>query len=202
MRETEYDPGLPPPIAAPERTAPQRSRGVATRPARRRHGSHAPRRAGLRPRRRRGRAAVHAALTPAVPGTGRASGGCSAPGRAAARPARSPGSTSPRGSATTRPRWRPTGPGCAAELGVPVVFLAQVHGTRVATVDRRRRRRTRRTCPDTDAASPRCPGSGSRCWPRTACRCCWPTRWPASSARPTPAGSGPRPACCRPRWPR
>ncbi len=58
--------------------------------------------AGLRPRRRRGCAAVHAALIPSCP-VRPACGGCSAPGRAAARPVSTGSSTCPRGSATTRP---------------------------------------------------------------------------------------------------
>ena len=150
-----------------------------------------------RPRRRRGRAAVHAALTRRCPAR-RASGGCSPPVPAGARPAATRRSTCPPGSVTTRPRSRPTGSGCARARragGVP----GQVHGTRVATVT---------AAPDPDEPGP--PGHRRRghrrarvwlwpCWPPTACRCCWPTRSPGWSARRTPAGSGPRPGCCRPR---
>ena len=85
----------------------------------------------VRPRRRRRRALVHEALT--VHG---ASAGSSPPGRAAARRARSPGSTSRPASATTRRRrGQPAQAGRGAGRARAVVFLDQVHGTGVAVVD-------------------------------------------------------------------
>ena len=87
-----------------------------------------------------------------------------------------------------RRRRGPTGSGLASRLGLPR-GPAGLH----APGARRRRGPGRRPAgparrPRPTRWSPPPPASRSPSWSPTACRCCWPTRTPASSAWRTPAG--------------